>query len=103
MLEVIRKHEEIMQERFEEKYWFWITTVEEYIENMKTELDEYEFETLMDKLNEFEYNKDDYVLDKYDSDDLSIHATLKDAYFTGIDYNYGTHIYESVLDELEAQ
>ena len=101
MLEVIRKHEEIMQERFEEKYWFWITTVEEYIENMKLELDEEEYNELVARFNN--HDKDDYVLDKYNSLDVSIHDTLEDAYFAGLDYNYGRHIYEIVLEELEVE
>lgn len=103
MLEVVRKHEEIMQERFEEKYWFWITTAEEYIENMKSELDEEDFENLMEKLNEYEYeyDKDDYILDRYNGLDISFHSTLKDAYFSGIDHGFGKHIYEEVLKELD--
>ena len=92
MLEVIRKHEEIMQERFEEKYWFWIIDrnefEEEYIDNMKVNL----------------IGNGRYVLDRYNGGlDVETFDTLEETYLTGIDYDYGKHIYESVLEELEAQ
>ncbi len=99
MKEIIRKHEEIMQERFDEKYWFWIRPVDEYIEEMEDELNEDEFDDLTDRIT----GVGDYVLDRYAIDDIEVYETLEEAYFNAIDHNYGKLIFEEVIRELERE
>lgn len=80
---IARKHMEIMQEEFSEKYWFWI----------------YEREEASNEVTLIGNGR--YVLDRYNSGlDVETFDTVEEAYLTGIDHNYGKHILERVKEVL---